>query len=63
MTPTSDLSPLTCPCSREKQKMLKEQTPRGSAPSPAFEATLELSGRTVAEVKLSEVEQRLNKNR
>ncbi|KAG7217687.1 hypothetical protein INR49_021242 [Caranx melampygus] len=49
--------------SREKQKMLKEQTPRGSAPSPASETTLELSGKTATEVKLSEVEQRLNKNR
>ncbi|XP_040894448.1 zinc finger C3H1 domain-containing protein-like isoform X2 [Toxotes jaculatrix] len=51
--------------SREKQKMLKEhsQSPRSSASPAAPESAVDSSGKTAAEVNLSEAEQRLNKNR
>ncbi|XP_018544562.1 zinc finger C3H1 domain-containing protein isoform X2 [Lates calcarifer] len=49
--------------SREKQKMLKDQSPQSSTSPAASESVLESSGKTAAEVKLSEAEQRLSKNR
>ncbi|XP_071317658.1 zinc finger C3H1 domain-containing protein-like isoform X2 [Trachinotus anak] len=51
--------------SREKQKMLKDHSPspRSSASPAASESVVESSGKTAAELKLREAEQRLNKNR
>ncbi|XP_056243359.1 zinc finger C3H1 domain-containing protein-like isoform X2 [Seriola aureovittata] len=51
--------------SREKQKMLKDHSPspRSSASPAGSESVLDSSGKSAAEVKLSEAEQRLNKNR
>ncbi|CAB1414938.1 unnamed protein product [Pleuronectes platessa] len=48
--------------SREKQKMLKDQSPWSSSPA-LTESVIDLSARMTVEAKLSEAEQRLNKNR
>ncbi|XP_069384497.1 zinc finger C3H1 domain-containing protein-like [Paralichthys olivaceus] len=48
--------------SREKQKMLKDQSPWSSS-SALIESAINPSARMTVEAKLSEVEQRFNKNR
>ena len=48
--------------SREKQKMLKDQSPWSSS-SALTESVINPSARMTVEAKLSEAEQRFNKNR
>lgn len=48
--------------SREKQKMLKEHSVSSSSPTAA-DSVPDSSGKSAAELKVTEVEQRLNKHR
>lgn len=48
--------------SREKQKMLKEHSVSSSLP-PAADSVPNSSGKSAAELKVTEIEQRLNKHR
>lgn len=49
--------------SREKQKMLKEHSVSSSSPAAAADSVPDSSGKSAAELKVTEVEQRLNKHR
>lgn len=48
--------------SREKQKMLKENSVSSSSPA-ASDSVLNSSGKSAAELKVTEAEQKLNKHR